>query len=81
MGEGQRAAGKDPHPVLPPKWGRRMEPVYETRNKETTRRTAAQGCLSGRLAGESQRAAGVTVRERGGVAPVLWADVDAVRAG
>ena len=30
---------------------------------------------------EGQRAAGDTVRERGGVAPVLWADVDAVRVG
>ncbi len=31
--------------------------------------------------GEGQRAAGVAVRERGGVAPALWADVDALRVG
>jgi len=36
---------------------------------------------SQRHGGGGQRAAGVAVRERGGVAPVRWADVDAVRAG
>jgi len=30
---------------------------------------------------KSQRAAGVTVRSGGGVAPARWADVAAVRAG
>ena len=45
----------------------------------SARRTAAHCCLSGWLAGEGQCVAGGAVQERGGVAPVLWADVDAVR--
>jgi hypothetical protein len=36
---------------------------------------------SQRHVGERQRAAGVAVREQGGVAPVRWVDVDAVRVG
>jgi hypothetical protein len=52
------------------------------------RRATAHCRLSGWLApyrgsstGEGQCAAGVTVGERGGTAPALWADVDAVRVG
>ncbi len=58
-----------------------MHSRNEARNEEDTRRTAAHCRLFGWVAGKGQCVAGVAGQGRGGVAPALWTDVDAVRAG